>query len=69
MEVPTTKQKYKVITQKLAIFVGTTNVSNSIVENLAFKDVLHTADPWYKVPSRTVVGKELENVYIELRAK
>ena len=58
--------KYKAITQKLAIFVGTTSVPNSIV---AFKDLLHTADPRYKVPSRTVVSKELESVYIEMRAK
>ena len=42
---------------------------NSIVENLAFKDLLHTADPRYKVPSNTVVSKELESVYIEMRAK
>ena len=61
--------KYKAITRKLAIFVGTTSVPNSIVENLAFKDLLHTADPRYKVPSRTVVRKELESVYIEMRAK
>ena len=62
-------EKYKAITRKLAIFIGTTNVPNSIVENLALKDLLHTADPRYKVPSRTVISKELERVYIELRAK
>ena len=37
---------------------------NSIVENLAFKDLLRTADL-----SRTAVSKELESVYIKLRAK
>ena len=64
-----THQRFMAITRKLAIFVGTTNVPNSIVENLAFKDLLHTADPRYLVPSRTVISKELENVYIELKAK
>ena len=53
-------------TRKLAIFVVTTNVPNSIVENLAFKDLLN---PKYIVSSRTVISIELENVYIELKAK
>lgn len=56
-------------TTKLAIFVGTTNVPNSIEENLAFKDLLHTADPRYNVPSRTVDTRKLESVYIKLKAK
>ena len=37
-----TNLRYKAITRKLAIFVGTTNVPNSIIENLAFKYLLHT---------------------------
>jgi len=54
-----TNLQYKAITRKLAIFVGTTNVPNSTAENLAFKDLLHTANPRYRynVPSRTAMSK------------
>ena len=44
-----THHRFMAITRKLAIFVRTTNVPNSIVENLAFKDLLNTADPKYIV--------------------
>ena len=42
---------------------------NSIVENLEFKDLLHTMDNRFVVPGRSVVGKELDKVLIELKAK
>lgn len=62
-------QRYREICKKLAIFVGITNVPNSIVENLEFKDLLHTMDNCFVVPGRSVVGKELNKVLIELKAK
>ena len=62
-------QRYCEICKKLAIFVGSTNVPNSIVENLEFKDLLHTMDNRFVVPGRSVVGKELDKVLIELKAK
>ena len=36
---------YKWITRKLAIFVGSSNMANLIVENLEFKDLVHALDP------------------------
>ena len=54
--------------RKLAIFIGTSNVPNSLVENLEFCD-LNTADPRYTPPSRTVISKEVEKILIELKAK
>lgn len=61
--------KYKAITRKLAIFVGSSNVANSITENLEFKDLLHTMDPRYPVPGRSSIHKELDKVMIELKAR
>ena len=62
---------YRVICKKLAIFIGNTNVLNSIhvVENLEFKDLLHTTDSHFVVPARSVIGKEIDKVLIELKAK
>ena len=42
--------RYLEITRKLAIFVGSTNVPNSIVRSPEFCDLLTTADPCYSVP-------------------
>lgn len=53
--------QFKLITRKLAIFIGTSNVANSIVENMEFCDLLHAADSRYTVPSRTVIARELED--------
>ena len=37
-----------------------------MVENF---DFLHTMDSWYTVPGRVVIGKEIEKVVIESKAK
>ena len=50
--------KYKAVTWKLAIFVGSSNVANTIVENYEFVDLLEALDPRYPVPSRTARSKE-----------
>ena len=60
---------YRQISRKLAIFIGSTNVATSIVENLEFKDFLHTMDSRYTVPGRVAIGKEIDKVVIELKAK
>jgi len=62
-------KQYKAITRKLAIFVGSSNVANSLVENLEFKDLLHTLDPRYPVPGRASIHKELDKILTELKAK
>ena len=61
--------RYCDISRKLAIFVGTTNVPYSIVQNLEFQDLLSTLDHRYHVPSRAQMTKDLENVLIELKSK
>lgn len=40
-----------------------------LTENVEFRDLLHTADARYNVPSRTVIAKELEGICIEMKAK
>ena len=44
--------QYKAITRKLAIFVGSSNVANRIVENFEFVNLLQTMDPRYPVPRK-----------------
>ena len=61
--------QYKAVTRKLAIFVGSSNVANTIVENYEFVDLLEALDPRYPVPGRTALSKELNCVLIELKAK
>ena len=60
---------YGLISKKLAIFIGSLNVPTNIVNNLVLKDRLHTMDNRYEVPGRWFIGKEIDKVFIELKAK
>ena len=62
-------KRYKLITRKLAIFVGSSTVANRLVENLEFKDLVRALDPRYPVPGRGSINRELDQVLIELKAK
>ena len=64
---PTTSERYLTITKQLAIFIGSTNVPNSIVENEAFKSFVKSLDSRYPVPGRAVIGKELDKVLVTLK--
>ena len=56
------------ITRKLAIFVGSTNVPNSLVTKPEFCDLLTTADPHYIAPGRTALSGEINKVLFDLKA-
>jgi len=58
-----------VITRKLAIFVGSSNVANRMADCVEFRELLATLDPRCPVPARTAIGKELSRVFKELKAK
>ena len=58
--------RYKQITQKLATFVASSNVSNRIMEDEEFHALLAQLDERYHVPGRTVINHEL---LIELKSK
>ena len=45
-------RKYKVITKKLAVFIGTSNVATSLVDNLEFRELLLELDKQYVPPGR-----------------
>ncbi len=62
-------QRYQFITRKLALFVGGTNVANSIVENVFFQSLLEALDSRYPIPGRTLIGKEIDKVVIDMKAK
>ena len=53
----------------MAIFVGSCNVPNSLVENEEFRSFVETLDPRYQVPSRVQIGKEIDRVLFDLRGK
>ena len=61
--------RYKLITRKLAIFVGCTNVPNVIVKSPEFRDLLTTLDRHFVVPGRASISKELDKVMADLKAK
>ena len=61
--------QHKLLTRKLAVFVGSSNIANRIVESLDFWDLLHCLDHRCQVPGRAAVKKELLQVMIELKAK
>ena len=63
------KMKYKEITRKLAIFVDSSNVSNNIITNTEFSDLLTTADPCYTIPGRAALSKEIDRVLIDMKSK
>ena len=44
-------------------------MANHLVENLEFKDLACALDPRYPVPGRGRINKELDQVFIELKAK
>ena len=54
-------QRYQLITRKLAVYVGSTSAPISLVENEEFRSFMITLDPRYPVPSRTLIGREIDN--------
>lgn len=65
----TSSHRCQQLTRKLAIFIGATSVPNSIVENVEFRVLLETLDPRYPVPSRTLIGKEIDKVIVDMKTK
>ena len=49
------------------MFVGSSNTPNSIVENTEFQQLIKSLDPRYPLPSRALLGKELDKVLIDLK--
>ena len=61
-------QQCQRITRRLAIFVGSSNVPNSLVENREFQSLLEALDPRYPIPGRTLLGREIEKVLFDMKA-
>lgn len=59
--------RYNQITKKLAIFIGSTNVAISLVDNAEFRSLLRTLDPRYPVPGRKLMGKKLDKLILEMK--
>jgi len=63
----TKSHRCQFITRKLAIFIGSTSVPNSLVENMEFRSLLEAMDPRYPVPGRTLIGKEIDKVLLDMK--
>ena len=59
--------KQRSITKRMAIFVGSSNVALSLVENVEFQELIHELDPRYQVPGRFKIGKDLDLIYSKLK--
>ena len=58
--------RYKAITNRLAIFIGATNMPNSLIENPEFRALLNACDPRYHVPGRGIISKEVDVILLKL---
>ncbi len=58
-------EQYKFITRKLALFVGGTNVANSVVENTVFRSLLEALNSLYQYQTR----KNIDKLMIDKKAK
>ena len=58
---------YQLITRTLPIFLGCTNVANSLVENEEFLSLIQTLDHRCEVPERASVGKEINQVMFDMK--
>ena len=61
-------ERYKKITRRLAVFVGSTNVANTIVDTPEFRELLLELDPRYLAPGRAAVSQEVNKVLLDLKA-
>ena len=58
----------QLITRKLAVYVGSTRAPLSLIENKEFLSLVITLDPQYPVTSRTLSGREIDKVMLDLRS-
>ena len=59
--------RYKDITRKLALFIGTANVPYSLVENLEFRDLLLELQPCYLPPGRGPIKTNIASLLDVMR--
>ena len=62
-------EKYKKITQKLAVFIAAGNVANRLIENEEFRELLKELDDRYPVPGHTAIEQEMNKLLIDLKSK
>ena len=59
---PKDSMRYKAITRKLALFIGTANVPYSLVENLEFRDLLLELHPCYLPHGRGPIKQKIASI-------
>ena len=64
---PKDSKKQSAITNKLAIFIGATNVPLSLVDCPEFRDLLKELDKQYDIPGRKKLGKDIDLLYTKLK--
>ena len=61
--------RYQSISRKLAIFIGASNVPNSLVSNTDFRDFVEELNPKYDIPDRAAMSKALDLLLMEMKGK
>ena len=61
--------QYQNISRKLAIFIGTSNVPNSLVSNTEFRDFVEELNPKYDIPGRAAMSKALDLLLMGMKGK
>ena len=64
-----TSNQWQEITRKMAIFIASSSVPNSIVENAEFRLLIEALDPRYQTPSRSKMSKEMDLLMDDLKGK
>lgn len=57
----------KMLDRQVAIFVGGTNIANSVVENELFQSMLESFDARYEVPGRHVIRQQIDGIVDTMR--
>ena len=60
-------ERYKSITKELAVFLGSTNVPISLVDNESFKKLIGILDSRYEIPDHTEIEKEITVAITKLK--
>ena len=60
--------RYKNISKQLAVFIGSTSVPLSLVENDSFKMFVQVLDSRCALPCRSKLGKEIDAILVSLKS-
>ena len=64
-----TSTQWQDVTRKMALFIASSNVPNSIVENAEFQLLIESLDPRYQMPGRARMAKEMDLLMADMKGR